>query len=434
MEGELARLAGASSRPWTRWHWLVLTIAVVAGGAIRLVLLPATGFVGDLDQFVGWAHDIATTGIGRIFDQQLSFGPVMAYVWWLVGVLDPAIRSATDASAVDIRVAMKAPAIIADFGLAVGVGFAMRRWPSLAVAGAAVVLLHPAVWIISSWWGQYESVYVLLVFLAFLAAIEAPRSSRPLALDALAAVFLCAALLTKPQVLPLLLPFAAWFLARGWRSVVVATLAGLGAMLVIWLPFVPADGPQNYLNGLVAYQTGIFAVASLRAWNLWWLVQTITAPGGLLADSNLLFGLVSLRVLGYVLAGALAGVVAYRLWRRPSPRLLALSVIATTLVSFTFLTSMHERYAYPAVVFLALLMDEPRIRWLAAVFGLVYSLNLMAAASASQNLQPTIPIYGLTGVLGSVILLGLTLAFLRECLVARCEEEPALGAALPSAV
>ena len=40
---------------------------------------------------------------------------------------------------------------------------------------------------------------------------------------------------------------------------------------------------------------------------------------------------------------------------------------------------MHERYAYGALVFLALLIPERRLRWLGVAFGIVFTLNLLAA-------------------------------------------------------
>ena len=48
------------------------------------MLLPTDGLRGDLDQFVLWVHGIAVNGLPNAYDQQLSFPPVMAYVWWLL--------------------------------------------------------------------------------------------------------------------------------------------------------------------------------------------------------------------------------------------------------------------------------------------------------------------------------------------------------------
>ena len=49
------------------------------------LLLPTQGLRGDLDQFVLWVHGIAVNGLPVAYDQNLSFPPVMAYIWGLLG-------------------------------------------------------------------------------------------------------------------------------------------------------------------------------------------------------------------------------------------------------------------------------------------------------------------------------------------------------------
>ena len=96
--------------------------------------------------------------------------------------------------------------------------------------------------------------------------------------------------MTKPQAIPFIIPFAAWFWATGygrealeagsaagsWSSLRTG-LIGVAVVFVLWLPFIPAGGPANYLNNLATYQGDIFNVLSLRAWNVWWLVQGLAA-------------------------------------------------------------------------------------------------------------------------------------------------------------
>ena len=85
--------------------------------------------------------------------------------------------------------------------------FALRDRPRWAVIGAAAILLHPAVIDISAWWGQYESIYMLSALARRLCAVRGRNG--------LAAACWRSPLMTKPQALPFLLPFAAWFWATG---------------------------------------------------------------------------------------------------------------------------------------------------------------------------------------------------------------------------
>jgi hypothetical protein len=103
-----------------------------------------------------------------------------------------------------------------------------------------------------------------------------------------------------------------------------------------------------------------------------------------------------------------------RVYRNPQPRTLIVGLAAATLVAFTFLTTMHERYAYGATVFLLLLIPERRIRLIALAFGVVFTVNLLAAISAAPDQPLLVPITGVTGVLGSVAMIVITLVTLRE--------------------
>ena len=382
-----------------------LVVALVAGIAIRVVLLPTEGLRGDLDQFVLWVHGIAIGGLGNAYDQNLSFPPVMAYVWALLAAIQPAFQTVTDASDPGIRALMKLPASLADIGLALLALYALRDRLAWGVAAAIAILLIPAVFDISAWWGQYESIYLLFALAAVVLALE--DWNVP------AAAALALALMTKPQALPFLVPFAAWFWARGGpRGFATAAAVGLGVIVLVWLPFIPANGPANYLKNLGEYQGDIFAILSLRAWNLWWLVQEAYAGGQFVADDNAILGPVTFRHVGYALTVLFEVVVFLAVLREPRPRTLILGLAASTLVAFCFLTSMHERYAYGALIFLMLLLVERPVRALAIAFAVVFTLNLLAAVPPTPAIGELLPVSGALGVVGSVAMIAIALTCL----------------------
>jgi len=388
-------------------HWLAVAIGVLAAIAIRVVLLPTDGLRGDIDQFVVWVNHIANNGLPNAYDENLSFGPVMAYVWALLGFFEPAFRTATDASDTWLRVLMKLPATLADFGLAACVAWILRDKPVWAALGAVAVLLHPATWYVSAWWGQYESIYVLAALLAVLFAVGGR--------DGLAAAALAVAVLTKPQALPFLVPFAAWFFARGGVvGLLRATAIGAAVAFVLWLPFLAAGGPVRYLQNLGEYQSDIFSVMSLRAWNFWWIVQELASGKEFVSDRVSIVGPISFRMLGFVVTGLLSLYVAIKIWRDPQPRTLVLGLAATTLAAFTFLTTMHERYAYGGLVFLMLLIPEARARWIGLAFGVLFTLNLVAAIPATEELGRLLPVWGPLGLVASVVMVVLTALTLYE--------------------
>jgi hypothetical protein len=251
------RLRNAQS--WSAALVLAIPLLFAAGIAIRLWLLPTRGLAGDLDQFVVWVHGIAVGGWDRAYDQNLSFPAVMAWVWGALAAVEPAFRSVTDSSDAGIRALMKIPASLADLGIAAAVVWWFRERPRLAVFAAGAFLLWPATWYVSAWWGQYESIYVLTAVLAVLAA----RAGRP----GLVAALLAVSLMTKPQALPFLVPFGAWFLATQACAGAPRGADRGGRRRGAVAPFLAAGGPFDYLRNLGTYQNDIFGVLSLRAWN-----------------------------------------------------------------------------------------------------------------------------------------------------------------------
>jgi hypothetical protein len=400
----------ANRAAWTTRDVAALGVVVGIGILVRLLLLPTRGFPDDIDQFVGWVHHIATNGLGSLYGATeagpVTFGPVMALIWGLLAAIEPAFRTATDASEPAISAIMKLPASIADVGLGLVVALALRDRPRWAVVGGAVILLHPAVIDLSAWWGQYESIYLLSAIGAAILAVNGRNGW--------AAVAIAVSVMTKPQALPLLLPLAAWFWATGgWREVVRATAIGSVTIVVLWLPFIADDGPLHYLRNLDTYQNDIFNILSVNAWNVWWLVQEAVAGGAFIGDDQRLLGPLTLRHLGYAVAGLLDLAIAISIVQRPTPRRLFLGLAASVLVFFTFATQMHERYAYGAVIFLALLVTEPRLRWLNVALGIVFTLNLLAAVPPTAEVDAWLSVAGVLGVSGSIAMLAITVVAMR---------------------
>jgi Gpi18-like mannosyltransferase len=247
--------------------------------------------------------------------------------------------------------------------------------------------LNPAVILLSAWWGQYESVYTAPALVAIVLAVEGRAAAGGAAI--------ALSVMTKPQALPFIVPFGAWVGGRyGLRR--LAAAAGVGALVIValWLPFVAAGGPMRFLGTLSSLQGDTYSWVAINAWNLWGLVQGFITSGSLaIPDSAFIAGPISARALGFGGAGLLTIVLAVGMARRPSHATLVVGMTAGALVAFVFLTTMHERYLYPAVVLpLALVWWRPaRLLWLALCAA--YSAELIWA------LQATEPFVGLGSVL-----------------------------------
>jgi hypothetical protein len=413
---------GDTSPPRRSTHIVVFAVGLLIAIVVRLALLPTDGFRGDLDQFVLWVHGLATEPFGNAYDQNLSFPPVMVYIWGLLAAVEPAFRTVTDGADPLIRAIMKTPASLADIAIGLLVAWELRGRPRWAIAAGLAILLHPAVIYVSAWWGQYESIYVLFGLIAYMLAVRG--HSLP------AAAVLGVALMTKPQALPFLVPFAAWFLARdGVRGAALAAIVGGIVVALLWLPFVAAGGPVAYARNVDVYQGDIFAILSLRAWNAWWLVQDAWASGQFVSDKTAILGPLTFRDLGFLAAGLLELVVFVAVYRSPTRRTLALGLAAAILVAFSFLTTMHERYAFGALIFLVLVIDQPRLLFLWIGLGIIMTLNLVAAIPPSDTIGALVPISGVFGVVGSLAMVTIALLALFET-VRSATERPASAPSL----
>jgi hypothetical protein len=380
-------------------HLAGIGLALACGALVRLVLLPTEGVHQDMDVFALWTHHAATTPLGEAYRTDISFPAVMAWVFWLLGALAPVFQTATDASTEAARAALKLPASLADLGIALGIAYLLRGRPRWAVAGAWIVALFPAFWYLSAWWGQFESLYVLPALIAVILAIQGRQSAS--------VVVLAVALMTKPQALPIALPFAAWYLARlGPRGFIRMGAVGLVTVTVLWLPFLADGGPVRYAANLAAYQGDDFAVLSLRAWNFWWLVQDAPSTGSFLSDLTPLVGPFTPRHLAFAIFGAIEVLVFRATLRSPTPRTLVLAIATSGLAAFMVLTTMHERYSFPALVFLLPLLPERRFRWAWPVIALTALGNILATAPAFPELRLVVSNDNWTSMIGSVAMIG----------------------------
>lgn len=382
--------------------WLVIGVAVAV--IVRIALLPTVGVRDDMDQFVGWIHRLTTLPFGDAYTMDLSFPPVMVYIFKALATFVPIFQTVTTGDDPLARAAVKLPASLADLGLAAGVAFLLRDRPRWAISAAVAILLLPGIIDISAWWGQFEALYVLP---ALIAVVLLARD-RPLP----AAVFLGISLMTKPQALPFLVPIVAYGLGRfGIRRTLIAGVVTVATIVVIWLPFLP-NGPADYLHNLATYQGDIFAVLSVRAWNLWWLIQTSLAGSDFLGDQTPFIGPFTARTIGLVLAGLGALLVFVLVLRRPTIDALVLGLAGIVLVSFNLLTTMHERYSYGAVIFLAALLPlgVAWSTWL--VVSVVFTLNILAVFPPLPVIGEFLPVDGPVSILGSVAYLGAMVAVL----------------------
>ena len=175
--------------------------------------------------------------------------------------------------------------------------------------------------------------------------------------------------MTKPQALPFLAPVRGVVLGAGRAGAEFARAAaiGLAVIVVLWLPFIAAGGPRELPRTTSAvYQNDIFRSCRSGPGTSGGSSRS-SRPA---ASSPRTTSRSSARSPSATSATCSPGCwrssssVADRCATRDRGRSSS-GLAASTLIAFCFLTQMHERYAYGALVFLMLLLPERPIRALA---------------------------------------------------------------------
>ena len=143
---------------------------------------------------------------------------------------------------------------------------------------------------------------------------------------------------------------------------------------------------------------------SLRAWNPWALLQELGANGDFVSDRSAAFGPLTFRLVGFVLAGLFALVVFVSVYRRPTADQLALGLAAISLAAFIALTTMHERYAYPALVFLLFALGRPAIAVAWVAFAVTFLLNLVVAVPPEGWVIPEARAFTIVGSIAMTVI------------------------------
>lgn len=344
----------------TMWIWTLLG----TGFFLRMAVAPWVGGHMDLNLFKNWATAAAKDLSGFYLNGFSDYPPLYIYVLYLVGKL-ASIPALND----HLTLLVKLPSILADMTTAYLIYRVAVQYLSteISLLLSAFYIFNPAVFINSTFWGQVDSFFTLLVVLAVLMLCE----NRVW----LSTALFSAAVLMKPQGI-IFLPVLFFELVRR-RSVkhfLVATAVALGTAFVIVLPFSLRQDPL-WIFQLFSRTIGEYPYASVNAFNFFSLIGANYLP-----DSSELL-LFSYHTWGMIFI-ALVTVFSWFLHiKGRSVKFAFFAALMQIAGVFTFSTSMHERYLFPAVA-LSLLafirLRDKRLIWLSAGFSVTVFVNTYA--------------------------------------------------------
>ena len=355
---------------------------------VRILIAPHFGFSIDLNFFRTWARELHEVGPHRFYstDHTADYPPGYLYILWVIGSI----------SATPGYLLLKLPAILADLGLAWIAGtFAERlapgslkeRIPVRAVV-AAVVLFNPAVIALSAGWGQVDSVPVFFVLASLLLLFTGAQSLRR---DLAAFLFFGIAFSMKPQTC-LVFPVMAYALYRrylyrrprpglidGALSVGLVSALAVSVWVVSGLAF--GLGPVGLVR-FYRHSAAVLPVTSANAFNFWGAIAfwRNDASG---ADVLRIVGVPAIYV-GVLLFGAATALLLWQLHRAigrglDQARVLIVGAAVESLLGYTFLTRMHERYLFLTLACLAPILFVRPVRLVYAALSGLFLLDLWYA-------------------------------------------------------
>jgi dolichyl-phosphate-mannose-protein mannosyltransferase len=288
------------------------------------------------------------------FNTNLKFFP-SAFIWFWEGK--------------GMILLVKMPSILADLGI----GYLIYKYlkdknkVDLGIKLSAIWLFNPIVWYNSAIWGQTDGIVNLLGLISIFALLQKKLSRFGL--------FFTLSILFKGSlaIITPILFLVALHQKHSLKKWFFSILYSLFAILLISFWFHPyLDLPiwlinlykDRILPGEIGYLTA-------NAFNFWWLVNP-----GKVYDSATYLGLPA-RLWGFVITlTSLSGIIIW-LKKGVSDKKLFFSLIMASLVTFLFLTRIHERYLYPFFPSATILLGFIPELWLPYIFlSLTHLLNL----------------------------------------------------------
>jgi len=305
---------------------------------IRVLLFPLPGYKLDLATFAAWFNTAAEHGIRVFYNVVWSdYPPFNVYLFWIFGSLAKQLSL----SGTSLVYLIKLLPNLFDTATAFLIFTFVRKRLDFkkSLLAAALYAFNPAVIFNAAVWGQYDSIYTFFLVLSLMLVF----ASKP----KLSAVAFTVGLLTKPQSIALA-PLIAFLILRkyGWRSLLSSLLVAAATIFVVIIPF-EWSNPITFLTNIYFGAYSGYACTSVNAFNIW-------AFGGMWQPDTPAFFLI-----GWIMFGALEAFALYFAYKRfgASGELLVLFSAFVLLFGFFMLpTRIHERYLFPALSILALMV------------------------------------------------------------------------------
>jgi len=360
------------------FYWGKILLLYAPFVAALIIITPKRGFDDDMGCWRAWTQIIFTEGFRNIYKSWTDYLPLYHYVLFFFGKIQGSVEAIADHI-----YKLKTITIFFEFGTTLMLFKILKnKFKDIhkALLFSLFYFLNLAVLYNSTIWGQVDGIMTFFIFGSVVFGYK-KKIFFSLLFFVLALNMKLQAIIFLPVIGLLLLPV---MLDKSQIKKLIYSVIGIGTVqLLIFFPFIYAgDFPKlwNVITGSV----GKYPKVSMCAFNMWYFFveNPVKTPDTLVflgitykTWGLILFFITSFFALLHFLKPFIFNVfkkinVAY------SQKKLIISCALIPLLFFFFNTQMHERYAHPALIFLALyamLYNKPLIFILGS---LAYFLNL----------------------------------------------------------
>lgn len=308
------------------FHSFDFNIVMVLFSALIFRLFIANFGTLQLDQgtFIAWANSLILGGFSSFYNGWSDYFPGYLYILWGLGKLNlifPAFQT----------ILFKLPAIFAD----IATGYLIYRivkeikGNKFGMIASILYLFNPAIFANSSLWGQVDSLTSLFSLLSIFFFSK---------FQFLSSVFLAIGTLIKPQA-AFILPAILYMFVVYKKNIKDLILYSSNSLVIFVLGFLPFNNKSNFFDFVIerfSVSSGQYPYGSVNAFSFWglfgfWKPDSVSFWIGL-TISIILIILSTLIILKkkiqhgeYLIAGL------------------------SLLVTFLFMTRMHERHLLPSL-------------------------------------------------------------------------------------
>ncbi|MGG0704182.1 hypothetical protein [Bacillus paramobilis] len=365
-----------------KWLHFYLIVVVVASLLLRLYLaFHLEGYERDQLFFVDWMNTVGKYGLGDVYahGDLVNYPPFFLALLGIYGGILSFFNTYVEAAGVLIRV----PSIVFELVAIIIFATVSKRINNSIVRAALVTFFafSPAVIVDGTIWGQVDMLHSILMVSSILLLMSKPTWS-----GAIYAI----ALLAKFQSIVIAPVFAMYFLKvifeKREGKQLTKFIIGFCIPLLIFGLYFAAHGTfitmlkQAYLNAV-----GTFPTVTVFAMNIWYYAIG-TDPNTV--DTIQILPHITLKTVGLILLSIASALTClYVFFHRHMNTAVLLK--AATFISFAFFmlpTQMHERYAFPALVFVIFLLLY-EMKWTGIALGLTLTifLNIVMVLYAGSN-------------------------------------------------